>query len=169
MVIRHYVPEKDLYALSMMLTEIESIDRDGEDTSEEYLLSSLQWPNYRPDKDVWVAEENGTLAGYGVALEQPSQRCTLYVAVHPSQRRNGVGSQLLDLTLARARGLGSKTILVYANEHNSASNVFLKHHGFSSVGSSGTMRATDAVQTQPFELPSGFTLKKYSDVNEPTV
>ena len=144
------------------------MDRDGEDTSEEYLLASLQWPNYRPDQDVWVAEADGKLVGYAVALEQPSERCTIYVVVHPSQRRKGLGSQLLDLTLARARELGSKTILIYANERNSASNLFLKHRGFVSVGSSGTMQASDSVQT-PFALPSGFTLRKYSDVNEPRV
>ena len=169
MVIRHYVPDKDLHSLSLMLTEIESIDQDGEDTSEEYLLASLQWPNYRPDQDVWVAEADAKLVGYGVALEQPSQRCTLYVVVHPSQRHNGLGSQLLDLALTRARELGSKTILIYANEHNSASNLFLKHHGFGSVGSSGTMRASDELQARSVELPAGFTLKKYSDVNEPVV
>ncbi len=34
--IRHYVPETDLSPLARMLTEIELIDRDGEETSEEY-------------------------------------------------------------------------------------------------------------------------------------
>ena len=57
--IRHYVPETDLSPLSRMLTEIESIDRDGEDTSEEYLRAALSWRNYRPDRDVWVAESDG--------------------------------------------------------------------------------------------------------------
>ena len=41
--IRHYVPEQDLSALSRMLTEIESIDRDGEDTSEDYVRSMNEW------------------------------------------------------------------------------------------------------------------------------
>src|SRR5512141_2960151 len=100
--IRHYVPEKELHSLHLMLTEIESIDRDGEDTSEEYLLASLQWPNYRPAQDVWVAESEGKLVGYGVAFEQPSQRSTIYVVIHPAQRRKGLGSQLLELTLNRA-------------------------------------------------------------------
>jgi GNAT superfamily N-acetyltransferase len=101
--IRHYNPEQDLSALSRMLTEIESIDRDGEDTSEEYLRAALAWPNYRPDQDVWVAESGRQLVGYGVAFEQPSQRCTIYVVVHPSQRRKGLGRQLLELVLDRAR------------------------------------------------------------------
>src|SRR5262245_14104934 len=101
--IRHYVPEKDLTPLSQMLTEIESIDQDGEDTSEEALRTALTWPNYRPEQDVWVVELEGQLVGYAVALEQPSQRCTVYAVVHPSQRGKGLGKQLLDLVIGRAR------------------------------------------------------------------
>jgi len=104
-----------------------------------------------------------------VALEQPSQQCTLYVVVHPSQRRKGLGSQLLDLTLTRARELGSKTILIYANEHNSAANLFLKHHGFNPVGSSGALKLDNTSLIPSFELPTGFTLKKYSEINDPVV
>lgn len=167
--IRHYNPIGELAALSSMLTEIESADHDGEDTTEEYLLAALQWPNYRPDQDVWVAETYGKLTGYAVALEQPSLRCTIYVIVHPSQRRMGLGSQLLDLALNRARELGCNTILIHANERNTASNEFLKHHGFAAVGSSGIMRADNPLTTPSIELPIGFTLKKYSDINEPIV
>lgn len=167
--IRHYAPEKDLSPLSRMLTEIESIDRDGENTSEENLRASLAWPNYRPDQDVWVAEIEGKLLGYGVALEQPSQHCTIYVVVHPSHRRKGLGSQLLELTLNRAQGLGSKNILVYANDQNAASNFFLKHHGFVPAGSSGAMRAPASIQIPPFEFPPGFTLKRYSEMNDASI
>ena len=168
-VIRHYVPEKDLPELARLLTEIESIDRDGEDTSEDYLRASLAWPNYRPAHDVWVAESDGRLVGYGVALEQPSQRCTIYVVVHPSQRRRGLGSQLLELTFNRVRQLDAKDILVYANEQNNASDLFLTHHGFQQVGSSGSMKLDPDVESPSAEFPQGFTLKKYSEVNDPLV
>jgi len=141
------------------------MDQDGEETAEEYLLASLEWPNYRPDQDVWVAELDGRLIGYALALEQPSQKCTLYVVVHPSQRRKGIGSQLLELVLNRAQEVGSKNIMIYANEKNEASNLFLKHHGFLAVGSSGAMK-TNAMVFPSFDLPEGFTLKKYSDVND---
>jgi len=167
--IRHYVPEQDLSELSHLLTEIESLDRDGEDTSEEYLRASLAWPNYRPAQDVWVAEAEGKLIGYGVAFEQPSQQCTLYVVVHPSQRRKGVGSQLLDLTLARAQEVGSKRILVYANEHNRASNLFLKHHEFEPVSSVGSLKLNAQEQLPSTEFPNGFTLKSYLEVNDPLI
>ena len=167
--IRHYVPEQDLSALARLLTEIESMDRDGEDTSEEYLRASLAWPNYRPDKDVWVAESGGKLVGYGLALEQPSQNCTIYVVVHPSQRRKGLGTQLLALTLNRAREVGAKHILVYANERNQGSDLFLKHHEFQQVGSSGSLKLKEEMETPQPVFPEGFTLKKYSEVNDPLV
>ena len=167
--IRHYVPEQDLSSLARMLAQVESIDRDGEDASEEYLRDALTWRNYRPEQDTWVAESKGALVGYGVALEQPSQRCTIYAVVHPSQRCKGLGSQLLELILNRAREVGSKNILVYANEHNSASNSFLKHRKFEQVGSSGAMKLKADVKHPPAEFPKGFTLKKYSEVNDPLV
>jgi mycothiol synthase len=167
--IRHYAPEQDLTSLSRTLTEIESMDRDGEDTSVEYLRASLAWPNYRPNQDVWVAEVQGELVGYGLALEQPSQRCTVYVVVHPEYRRKGIGSQLLELTLNRARELLSKNILVYANEHNRASNLFLTHHGFQAVGSSGSLKLVTEPANLTTDFPEGFTLKRYSEVKDPLI
>jgi mycothiol synthase len=167
--IRHYVPETDLRPLSQMLTEIESMDRDGEDTSEESLRASLAWPNYHPGEGVWVAESEGNLIGYAAALEQPSQRCTIYAVVHPSYRRRGLGSQLLGLTLHRARELGSKNILAYANQHNSASHLFLNYHQFQQVGSSGAMKLNAEPENLLAEFPEGFTLKKYSEVNDPLI
>ena len=167
--IRHYVPERDLSQLSRLLTEIESVDRDGEDTSEEYLRASLAWPNYHPDQAVWVAESDGKLVGYGVALEQPSQRCTIYVVVHPVHRRKGLGSQLLELTLNRAGEVGAKNILVYANERNEASNLFLRHHAFQQVGSSGALKLVAEPENLTAEFPEGFTLKRYSEVNDPLI
>src|ERR1051326_7073968 len=103
--IRHYEPEKDLIALSKVLTEIEALDQDGEDTSEEALRTALTWPNYRPSQDVWVAELAGQLVGYAVALERPSQRCSVYAVVHPTYRRQSLGSRFLELLTARAREL----------------------------------------------------------------
>lgn len=166
-IIRHYVPEKDLSPLSRMLTEIELTDCDGEDTSEESLRAALEWQNYRPAQDVWVAESEGKLAGYGVALEQPSQFCTVYVVVHPTHRRKGLGSRLLQLTLDRAGELGSKNILVYANERNHGANLFLAHHKFQHVASSGMMKLDAPLENLSVEFPNGFTFKRYSEINDP--
>lgn len=164
--IRHYNPESDLVPLSRMLTEIESVDHDGEETSEEFLRRALTWPNYHPAQNVWVAEADGRLVGYGIALEQPSKECTLYLVVHPSQRRKGLGSQLLDLVLGCAQEFGSKNLMIYANEHNDVSRTFLEHHGFGIVGTSGGMVAPAELEIPTPEFPPGFTLKRFSELND---
>jgi mycothiol synthase len=166
--IRHYVPEKDSSALSHLLTEIESMDGDGEETSEEFVRSMVTWPNFDPDQNVWVAEWNATFIGYGQSLPKPDSLCTIYVAVHPSQRRKGLGSELLSLALARARQAGSKTILVYANAHNTASNMFLKQHGFEVAGTSGVMVAPVS-KLPSAEVPEGYSLRRYPDLADPQI
>lgn len=62
--IRHYDPNSGLSSLFLMLTEIEAIDRDGKETSEEFLRSMTEWPNFDPDENVWVAELDGKFIGY---------------------------------------------------------------------------------------------------------
>jgi mycothiol synthase len=165
-VIRHYVPETDLPPLSHLLTEIESIDRDGEETSEEFLRSMLEWSNFDPDQNVWVAESNGDFVGYGQIFPRSDNPSTIYVAVHPSQRRKGLGSQLLALTLSRAHATESKKIHIYANGHNAASNTFLKHHGFEVAGTSGVMLAPVA-EFPPAEIPAGYSVRRYLELENP--
>jgi mycothiol synthase len=166
--IRHYVPEQDLSPLSRLLTEIESIDRDDEDTSEEYLRSMNEWPNFDPDRNVWVVESNGALVGFGQILPRSQTPSSIYVVVDPTYRRKGLGSKLLALALSRASETESKSILVYANAHNSASNLFLKHHDFEVAGTSGMMVApvTDLPQA---EIPSSYSLRRYPEVGDPQI
>jgi mycothiol synthase len=166
--IRHYVSEKDVSALSYMLTEIESIDRDGEETSEEFLGSMVEWPNFEPDQNVWVAELNGKFVGFGQILPRLETDSSIYVVVHPEQRRKGLGSELLELVLSRAHETGSKKILVDANAHNTASNAFLKHYGFEVVGTSGLMVAP-VVELPPVEIPAGYLIQYYPDLRNPVL
>ncbi|MFZ5856360.1 MAG: GNAT family N-acetyltransferase [Chloroflexota bacterium] len=166
--IRHYDPDADLSALSRMLTEIESIDRDGEETSEEFLRSMTKWPNFDPDKNVWVAEQNGVLVGYGQILPKSDNICSIYAVVHPGQRRNGLGGQFLELILARARKAQARKAILYINGHNAASLAFLDHHGFDVAGTSGVMVApvTDLPQA---EIPAGFSLRRYPELGDPQI
>jgi mycothiol synthase len=166
--IRHYVPEKDLSALSRLLTEIEWIARDGEETSEEFLHSMLEWPNFDPAQNVWLAELNGNFVGYGQILPKPDPNCSIYVVVHPAQRRKGLGSKLLTLVLSRAHQTESKMITVYSNGHNTASNIFLEHHGFEVAGTSGVMVAPVSDLPQA-EIPPGYSLHHYPELGNPQI
>jgi mycothiol synthase len=164
--IQHYVPEKDVSALSHMMTEVESIDRDGEETSEEFLRSMVEWPNFDPDQNVWVAELNGNLVGFGQILPRPESDSSIYVVVHPNQRRKGLGSELLELVLSRADETESRKILVYANAHNTASNAFLKYHGFGVAGTSGVM-VTAVSELPRAEIPPAYSLRRYPELGDP--
>jgi mycothiol synthase len=166
--IRHYVLEADLTSLSRLLTEIESFDRDGEETSEEFLRSMLDWPNFDPDQNVWVAELDGNFVGYGQVLPRSDNPSTIYVAVHPTQRRKGLGSKLLALAFSRAQQAESKTILIYANGHNVASNAFLQHGGYDLAGTSGVMVAP--VSDLPLaEIPPDFSVRRYPELGDPQI
>ena len=166
--IRHYIPEEDVSALSHMLTEIESIDRDGEETSEEYLRSMVEWPNFDPAQNVWVAELDGNFVGYGQILPRPKSYSSIYIVVQPSQRRKGLGSMLLSLALARARETVSKNFLVYATRHNAGSNAFLMHHGFEVAGTSGMMVVSVGELPQA-EIPSGYFIRSYPELGNPAI
>jgi ribosomal protein S18 acetylase RimI-like enzyme len=167
-IIRHYLPETDLSPLSRMLTEIESVDRDGEETSEEYLSGMSEWPNFDPGQNVWVAEWGGDLVGYGQVLPRTESPSTIYVVVRPSQRRQGLGSQLLALTLSRLDASKHKKILIYATGHNTASNAFLKHHGFEVNGTSGVMVAP--IGGLPLvEIPPAYSLRRYPELGDPQI
>lgn len=166
--IRHYDPHLDLSALSSMLTEIETIDQDGENTSEEFLSSMTKWPNFDPDQNVWIAESNGNSVGYGQILPKSDNIASIYVVVHPSQRRMGLGSKLLELVNSRAREAGSKALIVYANGHNTASNIFLKKNGFEMAGTSGVM-VISVGDLPEVELPSGYSLRRYPELRDPQI
>jgi GNAT superfamily N-acetyltransferase len=56
---------------------------------------------------------------------------------------------------------------VNAHEHHEASNLFLVHRGFQQVGSSGAMKLNEDVEQPRAKFPEAFTLKKYSEVNDP--
>ncbi|HUF00037.1 MAG TPA: GNAT family N-acetyltransferase [Anaerolineales bacterium] len=167
--IRHYVPEQDLSALSRMLTEIESMDHDGEDTSEEYLRSMVKWSNFDSAQNVWIAELNGKFVGFGQIVPRPESDTAIYVVVLPAQRRKGLGSKLLQLVLSRAHETASKKILVYANARNSASDAFLKHHGFEVVGSTSGVMVAPVSELPPVEIPPGYSLRRYPDLGNPEI
>jgi mycothiol synthase len=165
-VIRHYVPEQDIATLSRLLTEIESIDHDGENTSEEYLRSMQEWQNFDPDKNVWVAEADGTLVGFGQVLPRNDSPSSIYAVVHPAHRRRGLGTRLLGLILSRASEAGSKGVLAYPSGRNTASNAFLKHHGFTVTGTSGVMVAP-VTALPAARLPDGCSLRRQAELGNP--
>lgn len=79
--------------------------------------------------NVWVAEDDGRIAGFiGISGQHIE---ALFIA--PDQHRRGVGRRLLDHVIATAPGVGWK---VDVNEQNPEATRFYQHYGFVQTGRS---------------------------------
>jgi len=158
---RHYAPTVDISPLAGLLTSVDAVDHDGEDTSEAALQEQLTWPNHHPEQDCWVIENptaTHDLIGYCSVYAQTAERSTLYVIIHPNWRRKGLGSALLTKALKRARELKARQVTIYANAQNMAANAFLGHHGFRLVGASWVLLAPLDIVLEAIHWPAGYTV-----------
>jgi len=88
---------------------------------------------------VLVAADGGQIAGFatfGDFRAWPGYRFTVEgtVHIHASDRSKGIGTQLLNAILARARTLGKHVMIAGVDSENTASLRFLERFGFERVG-----------------------------------
>jgi mycothiol synthase len=165
-VFRHYSPEtsQDFHLLVRLLQAVENQDQDGEDVSEAALLATLKWRGHDPQKDRWLAFHPGRLdeaIGYAIIFTQSPQRAVLHVAVHPDWRRRGLGRDLLQRGLERARQLGVRQTLSNTNAGNAASVAFLQCQGFQPAGVSWSLHLPAGQPLAEPERPAGYAVWRY--------
>jgi mycothiol synthase len=161
--------DEDLLQLVRLRIEIEAVDQVGNDTSEEALRTSMNWPGHNPARDRWVVEaldNPDKLIGYAWIRAQSGERTILYVAIHPEWRQRGLGSALLDHALTRAREHGATHVTAAANVRNTAADAFLCHHGFYPAGNNRFMRAPTAISLAEPSWPAGYTVRSYAEVQD---
>lgn len=79
----------------------------------------------------WYRLFGGERPGYGFVDERTPE---LAIAVVPSARGKGIGSQLLDTLLARAREAGYPSISLSVDRNNAGAIELYERHGFTRVG-----------------------------------
>jgi [ribosomal protein S18]-alanine N-acetyltransferase len=82
----------------------------------------------------WVAEEEGVVAGFLVARELVGETEILNLAVRSGQRRQRIGTGLIEAATAWSRGLGAEGVMLEVRESNAAAIRFYERHGFVEVG-----------------------------------
>lgn len=166
-VIRPFAPEDDLPRLVRAMAEVEAVDHDGEDSSEETLRGHLTLPGHDPVRDRWVAaapDDPDTLLGWGFVWVAPGETlATLTGAVHPAWRGKGIGGRLMALALDRARALGATRAGIYAGSRNEAAGAFLRRRGFAAVSANTLLRIAGDVSLPKPDVSSGYTLRTYAD------
>lgn len=168
-VIRLFYRGRDLPKLVQLRVEIETFDQAGNDVSEAAAIETLNWPGHDPEQDRWVVEipENqGKLIGHAWALAQSQERTIIYVAIHPNWRRKGLGSSLLDRTLARALEFGANHVTAGADVKNKEADAFLLRHGFQHAGDNRFMCAPAGIALLEPRWPAGFTVRNYAETQD---
>jgi len=131
--IRNYQPS-DFDGYVRLHIETENIDQAGHCTSRQLLWEYLQRPLYNPEKDLFIAEASGKIAGFmNITPERVTRRVLLDCLVHPEHRRRGLAKRLLELAARRARELGATVMHLNLSEANTADRDALSRLGFSVV------------------------------------
>lgn len=105
------------------------------------------------------------MIGYGSIQKTPNDvNADLYIAVLPTFRRRGIGSQLFTRLLERASELDAQALRTYVNVRNKEADLFVREHDFEPV-STYTRLSVPATQTFPTPaLPRGFTIRSYDQI-----
>ncbi|MEO6889599.1 MAG: GNAT family N-acetyltransferase [Ktedonobacteraceae bacterium] len=164
---RRFDLHDDLAALVELLTDVEQADHSGEQVTEAALREQLTWSGQDPALNNWVVAlpDSTSLIGYGVIQKTLNDvNADLHIAVRPSWRRQGIGSQIFAHLLEHASELDTRTLRVYVDVQNEGSSLFVRTHGFEPV-STFTRLGLAKMQSFPAPaLPAGFTVRSYDQI-----
>ncbi len=166
--LRTYTPEMDFPALLGLIQAVEAADASGADTSETNLRRRLSLPGFSPQTDQWlVISPSGELAGQaGIWLPPDTDTAFIGLSVHPQQRRQGLGSQLLENSLQRARELGAKRAALNVWQPGAAGHFFLRQHGLRLAGHFSRFSAPLPLQAPLRGFPAEFNIRTFAQVTE---
>ena len=131
----------DVAAYATITQEARQADGGHGDFTQRDAEEYLGQPNLRPERDCFLAEVDGTPAGYVLIVpELVIDRAIIEGAVAPAYRRRGVGRMLLDHGVAHSRSLGAKLAHVSASSAATAVRRLCEGAGFAEVNRQLQMR-----------------------------
>lgn len=132
-IIRNYQPD-DFDSYVRLCREAENLKPTGHPVSPQIVTEWLKWPNYSPEKDLFVVEIKGDIIGCLDLRPEPSiSRVILNGYLRPEHRRKGLAKKLLAHAMKRARELGAKVVHVNIPEDNEVAKTVLSRLGFNCI------------------------------------
>lgn len=159
--------KRDLAAVVALLNDVKLDDQDEDLMSEEALGELFTWAGQKPEENarVAVAADRASIAGFALLLNVPNdENADLLLAVHPSRRGQGIGSQLLAQLLERARELRLRAVRGYVNVANTAAARFVRTRGFEPVSTYVRLAIEASCPFPRPHLPPGFEARSYDQV-----
>ena len=131
--IRNYRPE-DFNSYVLLCRESKELVPSDHPAEPPIVSEWLNWPHYTPGKDLFLVEYGGEIVG-GLDLrpEPGIGRVILRCWVSPDHRRKGLGKELFNRALERARDLGTRYIHVHIPENDETAGAILSRSGFRPV------------------------------------
>ena len=157
--IRNYRPA-DFDALLQLKNMAAALAADGVYLSSQAMRSLLGRPVYTPERDLFVAEIAGIVAGYlDINTETGIGRAVLEVLVLPEYRQQGIARELYRQAVPRAKAMGAKIAHVNVREDNAISRLVLKKSGFNPVRRFYEMTIDLTVVPEP-DTPTVFAIRR---------
>ena len=167
---RSFDANTDVLRLAQLLAEIEAVDHAGEDISIETLQAQMTLPGHDPAQDRWVVtmpDNDEQLLAVGIAWKVPENKhADIYVGVHPSWRKRGIGGVLLQRLIERAQTLQAQDILASTDSQHQDAIDFLRKRAFVSVAAYTVLRLDSNIALPQSVWPTGYTIRKYNPVND---
>ncbi len=165
--------DRNLTAMVRLINEVEAHDRVDRGVSEDEQRRRLTEPEHDYRRDRWLVEDPNDAARFiaGAVVYKGANAPYAWIggSVHPDWRRHGIASALLPLALARARELGAPEAEAGANRRTPGGAALLEKAGFHAVATSIEMRCPAATVLAEPQLPAGYTIQTYSEVQDPRI
>ena len=131
--IRNYQPS-DFDSYVLLCREAENLKLSGHPVSPQIVTQWLNWPEYSPEKDLFIVEINGDIIGcLDLRPELDIGRVILDCYLRSEHRRKGLAANLLEYALKRTGELGAKVIHVNVIEDNDVAKTVLSRLGFNCI------------------------------------
>jgi mycothiol synthase len=170
LLIRPFKPKADIPALISLHHAVNASDLDGNEVDEQSLRLQLSLPGHDPLKDRWVIDHpkdpSSLIASALLRLPPQSNIADANIIVHPSWRRQGIGSKLLSSIFQRAQQLDAFAVQIYANPRHPAAPGFLLKHGFITQGAYTELQLPPDTRLPPVIWPFGYTMRTYAEVDD---
>lgn len=170
---RRAVLPADIPRLVTLTQAMEAVDQTGHTTDEQTLADEFTEPGYDAAVDGWMVEDphdaDRLIAQSWVYHVPNTRRALIGIDVHPAWRNQGLGGELLRRSVDRARESDTDYVNCAFDDTLIASRRLVEKAGFRRVVGGVQMRleADQAVAAPAF--PAGYTVRPYSEINDPTV